>query len=420
MKKLCVYPWMHIHLHPSGRVLPCCMMDVFKVNKNEFGDLNDPNNSMLDVMNSTGMKDLRQKMLNNVEPDLCQICFDRERAGLHNMRESMNDKYLSKYTEDIANTNQDGSINEFNPSYVDLRFSNICNLKCRTCGLDLSSSWFEETVEMEKMNNPSFDSSQLQKFVRADQFEKIEPFLKTVDSMYWAGGEPLMEKNHYRVLDYMIEIDHAKHINLSYNTNMTTMTFKRQHIFEWWKHFQNITIAASIDGMGDVFEYIRTNGKWDVTQRNYEQVRFNKEYNNLSIYPSITVSLLNIYHIVEYLTWCVTNDWISSDMDVHINFVTYPSRYSIKNMPPEAKKDIEKKLIALAIKYKNTNYSNIANACQDIINFMNTARRDPRAWKNEMKSAINLLNAHDQSAGLNWQKTLPELADMLMSLNLEK
>lgn len=408
MSKLCVYPWMHIHLHPTGRVLPCCMMDA-KVNRDTFANINNDDMDLLSAMNSEGMKALRKQMLADQEPELCQICFDRERANLSSMRLGMNEIYYEKFKDDIKDTNEDGSISRFNPSYIDLRFSNLCNLKCRTCSVDLSSTWYEETLDLIKIQNKSTDPGSIQKYVRADQLDKIKPFLNTVDRMYWAGGEPLMEKNHYAVLDHVIAEGKAKNIQLSYNTNMTTITYKRKNIVEWWKEFEHITIAASIDGYGDIFNYIRTNGDWEVAKNNFEFLKFNTGYDHIRIYPSITVSILNIYHLVDFMTWCAENRWYDTTDYIHLNYVTYPSGYSIKNLPPFMKDELAEMMRGAVKKFRGTEYNNMSVAFEDCINIMYTERKDQTNWKSEMAYAIKMLDAHDKSARLDWKTTLPQL-----------
>src|SRR6056297_1509638 len=417
MSKLCVYPWMHLHLHPTGQVLPCCMTDMHRLDRKKFGNLKKDNVSLLDAMNSEGMKEMRRTMMADGEHDACRICFDRERAGLDSMRLQMNEAYLHRYTQEIADTNKDGSIDDIRLNYVDLRFSNHCNLKCRTCGHELSSTWYEEHKDIIKRQNPDADTSDLQKFIRADEFDKIKPFLNTVDRMYWAGGEPLMEKQHYYTLEHLIDIGNAKDVHLSYNTNMSSITYKRKNITEWWKHFESITVAASIDGMDDVFEYIRTGAKWDKTRDNFNFLKFECPDLSLFIYPSVTVSILNIHQFPDFVQWCIDNRWIEGDFNLYTNFVTYPTLFSLKHFPPETKQEVADMLTRRRAEFIESGVQNAADAMQNCINFMYESDGNEKDWQHEMKYAKMRLDMFDETAGLDWKRSLPELAELLCNMD---
>lgn len=412
--KLCVYPWMHIHLHPKGDILPCCMADQKFLNVEKFINIKNNPQSMLEAMNSEGMKEMRRKMLNNQEPDECRICFDREKAGLESMRLLKNSQYQDRYQPFIEATEEDGTINEFKPSFVDLRFSNVCNLKCRMCGHGLSSSWWEEHKAITVLNDPSADTTNIPKFIQVDAFDKIKPFLHEIDDMYWAGGEPLMEKQHFYTLDYLIEKDLAKNIRMSYNTNITTLTHKRKNITEWWNHFKSVTVAASIDGMGDTFNYIRTNGDWNVAKRNFEFLRFEQSKSNVFIFPSITVSILNIHQFPKFLKWCAENKWFDNSLYLHINFVTHPQVFCIKNLTSDKKKEMSEFMTDYQEQLKQIDFANAANALESVKNFMfESSDYTDKNEENLMKSARSRLDMFDKTGNLNWRRSLPELASYL-------
>jgi len=421
MSKLCVYPWMHVHLHPSGQVLPCCMADMHRLDRKKFGNLKRPDQDLLGVMNAEGFKELRRTMMADQEHEMCRICFDRERAGLDSMRVQMNDAYLHRFEDQIAATQADGTIDSFDPSYVDLRFSNTCNLKCRTCGHELSSTWYEEHKDIILRQNPNADVSDLKKFIRADEFDKIKPFLKTVDRMYWAGGEPLMEKQHYYTLDYLIEIGNARNVHLSYNTNMSSITYKRRNIVEWWREFESVTVAASIDGMDDVFEYIRTGANWEKSRDNFNFLKFECPDVSMFIYPSATVSILNIYQFPDFVQWCIDNKWIEDGFNLYTNFVTYPTLFSLKHLPPFEKEKIEMTLLNRKAGFERNGVQNAADAMQNCINFMyESDGNDRNGWEHEMLHARKRLDMFDETAGLDWKASLPELAEMLCNLDLKE
>ena len=128
-KHFCVLPWIHFHAWPNKQVMPCCVAD----SDAPVSELKD-GESILDMMNSEEYKKMRNAMLNDEPYEACSRCYDLEDNGTWTLRQSQN-MVRGKDTIDlIESTNADGSIDEFKLKYMDIRFSNLCNFKCRSCG----------------------------------------------------------------------------------------------------------------------------------------------------------------------------------------------------------------------------------------------------------------------------------------------
>ena len=132
----CMMPWLHIHAFPDGRAYPCC----FALDKYPVGDLN--KNSMAEVFNNEDMKGIRKNMLANKASKHCTKCYDQEKSGFFSLRLSSN-KHFGHNIGMVDNTRPDGSA-DFVIKYWDIRFSNLCNLACRSCGTWFSSNWYED------------------------------------------------------------------------------------------------------------------------------------------------------------------------------------------------------------------------------------------------------------------------------------
>ena len=135
-------PWMHMHIWPNGNAFPCCMSDSSIV----FGNVH--REKIVDLANNENYKQIRKEMLDGVKPKACTRCYELETsADSFTLRKNS----LSSFKEHLhllEETNEDGSINDYKMRYLDIRFSNLCNLKCRTCGPDLSSSWYEDQMKL--------------------------------------------------------------------------------------------------------------------------------------------------------------------------------------------------------------------------------------------------------------------------------
>ena len=141
-KGFCILPWIHFHAWPDKRVLPCCIADSNMPVSNTDQD------TVLDIMNSDRFKEIRLEMLQDNKIPECQRCYSLEDYGIWSLRQSNNRRRFESVRNLVESTNEDGSIHEFKMKYLDIRFSNLCNMKCRTCGPACSSRWAEEFSQM--------------------------------------------------------------------------------------------------------------------------------------------------------------------------------------------------------------------------------------------------------------------------------
>jgi radical SAM protein with 4Fe4S-binding SPASM domain len=140
---ICAIPWIHLNLEPNGKVVPCCLTSHY----NYFsGDLT--TDSIEEIWNSDNMKKLRKEMINGVEPKICATCFDRERITGESGRVYHNREFKSVLKDIPIITETDGTCNKMELKYWDFRFSNLCNLKCRSCGPRYSSAWVPDAKKL--------------------------------------------------------------------------------------------------------------------------------------------------------------------------------------------------------------------------------------------------------------------------------
>jgi hypothetical protein len=136
-----------------------------------------------------------------------------------------------EYVKEISEiTSDDGTISDFKMKYMDLRFSNMCNMKCRSCGPGCSSLWAQEF--MDERGAEVFDQYFKTKKIVINKAEevgfmnKLKPYLKDVTEVYFAGGEIIITPEHYECLDYWIENGLNEQIELTYTTNFSSLKYK--------------------------------------------------------------------------------------------------------------------------------------------------------------------------------------------------
>jgi hypothetical protein len=347
-KHFCVLPWVHFHAWPDSRVMPCCIADSnMPVSKIE-GD-----QSIIEMMNSEDYKKMRSAMLNDEAVDACKRCYDLELLGTWTMRQSHNKRRGLDYTDHISsNTQEDGTLNEFQMKYMDIRFSNLCNMKCRSCGPSCSSQWAQEFVDKrgEEVWNEYFPNQKVIVNNNEDQqfMLKLKPYLADVTEVYFAGGEIIITPEHYECLDYWVRSGQCDTIELNYTTNFSTLHgYKSKNLIEYWKKFKNIQVWASLDAHGPLAECIRKGTDWPKIEKNIIDLRERLPHVQFSITP--TVSIWNVFKFPDFIDYMVEKNLIDLKICPRFNIATYPWYANIMILP----RHVKNQLIELYRVYQN-------------------------------------------------------------------
>ena len=329
----CIYPWIHLHSYPTGEAHPCCG------SKMEHSIGNVRKNTLEEIWNGPKQRQLRINMLNEIKSPGCENCYEQENAGFFSMRRSAN-KHHGHQIKRIHNTQEDGHLDEFQMTYWDIRFSNLCNLSCRSCGHIFSSSWYQDQVKLAgpewKLNNAVLNYAGR---TETDMWEQLIPHLDYVEQIYFAGGEPLMMEEHYNILD---ELEHRGRfdVRLIYNTNFTHTKLKDRTVFDYWKKFKSVSVGASLDAMGPRAEYIRKGTDWAVVESNRRQMM--EICPQVDFYISPTLSIMNALHLPDF-----HRDWVEKGLlkpqDLNVNILQDPAYLRIDIAPAEYKQKIQLK-----------------------------------------------------------------------------
>lgn len=384
-------PWIHMHMWPNGDVFPCCMSDTAW----SVGNTNDQ--TLIEIWNSDRMRELRKNMITGVATPACSRCYDVERHNTHTLRNHANEAYA--HHGNLVNTTQlDGTVEKVNLIYLDVRFSNICNLRCRTCGPQLSSGWYDDSLMMDsKYTSPRI----LNINQTGDFWNQLLPHLANTEEVYFAGGESLMTDEHYRILDHWISIGKTD-VVLNYTTNFTKLDYKQRNLFELWRQYPKLSVAASLDGMGDRGEYIRKNMVWKDVVSNRK--RMLQELPNAYFELTPTVSMWNVKHLPDF-----HKDWVQHGLvdinNIRINQLTSPKYFSTRILPKAMKQKAADKIERHCDWLVSQNAEDkTINAFNGLISFMN-----------EQDDSELLPLWHHQTAKLdkirkeNWRDVFPEL-----------
>lgn len=367
----CMYPWMHLHAYPTGEVYPCCFAEM----SHSVGNCR--KNSLQEIWQNDTMQQLRHNMLNEIPSSACSKCYEQEASGFFSGRRSAN-KHHGHHIHKLEH-------NPFEMVYWDIRFSNLCNLSCRSCGHIFSSSWhrdqkklvlksywenvkgpdwpndppetsqqfdaLNDNVKKELIENFGGEILRLINQVRTlpilnyagrsetDMWEQLIPHLDYVEQIYFAGGEPLMMAEHYNILDEL-ERRQRFDVALIYNTNFTQVKLKDRYVFDYWKKFKSVSVGASLDASWKRGEYIRKGSDWAVIEDNRK--RMLDTCPNVDFYISPTLSIMNAWHLPDF-----HQDWVNRGFiepkDVNVNILQDPDHYRIDTAPAGYKQQLKQR-----------------------------------------------------------------------------
>ena len=313
-------PFIHYHVSNNGLVKACCVANI------PYGNIN--SQSLDEIWNGTEIKKLRDKFSKNQIDNRCFVCHNMEASGGKSIRLETFEKFDFEEIDDTPSL----------PIYFDIRFSNVCNFRCRTCWHGASSKWFNDAKSLNSNIGQKAIISNIQDL---DSFiDSSREALLGAEEFYFAGGEPLVTEEHYILLEWLIK-NKATKSRLRYNTNFSKLKFKDYNLIELWSHFNEVELLASIDASQTLGEYIRKEMDWQEILENRKMIR-NHPFINFKIAP--TVSILNVFRIPELYEECLELKMIEP-LDLYINMLERPSYYNIQILPAALKAKVMNKYL---------------------------------------------------------------------------
>jgi len=342
-KHFCIQPFIHSCIWTDGRVLPCCINHIY-----EFGTVKNQSVNFLYSNDNERLVEFRKQMINGPElPQSCHKCNYMEKNYADNSLRYYSNKSYGHLIDEI-DFDEEGRVNNNKVYTWDVRFSNLCNLKCRTCD-GINSSKIAEEQRKTGKNIP----------VLREAFEDKEEFftffeanLDNIEEIYFCGGEPLLLEEHYRVLDLLLE-NNKTDLLLRYSTNATKFEFKGKNVVDdYWTKFPHIQLSLSLDAGWEQLYLIRHGAEWDVVHSNLRHLK--KVCPNVFITFTPTVSILNLFHINKVHKLLVEEN-IVGHSDTYFNILTFPDYYSITSLNDELKEKAKEHWMLYKEDFKNLN-----------------------------------------------------------------
>ena len=444
-KTFCILPWIHFATRPNGDMRLCCSANasgasdgVFDAGlvKNEKGiPANFGRETPMSAWNNDYMRDVRLTMLDGKIPSSCSKCIAEESKGVASKRIWETGSWMEEgidVEELIAQTEADGTIPE-RLVYLDLRLGHTCNLKCVMCSPHDSSQW----VGDHKKIYPLFQSKELKEQLvwkrkefnnfwheNPDFWKEMYVQIPNLKQVYFAGGEPLMIREHKLFLEEIIRQGYADKILVRYNTNGLLID---DSIIELWKQFKKVKVGFSIDAVGDRNYYIRYPSDWTTIERNLHKL--DNTPDNIQVSIATAIQILNIKTLADFARWKISQNFKKVNLEntvggiqagggiFNMHLLYIPTFLSIRLLPQQDKEEVRRSFAELA----NWLYENYR---QD----EDFWKLNPYGWK-RWQAVLDFMDAEDHTdqlpafkeyienleiiRGTNFSSTFPELAHLV-------
>lgn len=388
-KGFCILPFLHSCIWQTGTAHPCCM------NHLELGNL--ASTSIEDIYSNKNsiLTDFRKTLLGDSLPVSCVKCEDIEKHKGLSYRNSSNYKY-GHLLNHIDISSEESLVNNKKIFLWDIRFSNLCNLKCLIC----------QPADSSRIAEEEGTGKLISAFNDLDEF--IVEFEKQIDNIVeinFAGGEPLLIKDHYKILELLIK--HEKFdVVLRYNTNGTVISLGDKNVIEYWKYFKNVNVNFSLDAGWQQFEYLRYGGNWEITLQNLKRIRHLTPHVNVAL--NIAIMALNVLYIRQMYEFLLDEQAINGGL----NFIPVFGKdyYKITVLPDNLK--------AKVLEYYQEWEDSLNNSCDTHPSVFQSIEMVKSIIINDEDTSYNLpiLKEHtlikDKQRGTDFYTTFPELKDI--------
>jgi organic radical activating enzyme len=428
---MCLAKWKQVSLHlPTGLNNSCYHPPLHAIPAELLAD----NPSALH--NTPYKKEQRKIMLKQERPTECGYCWAMEDNGkLSDRHYRSGEPWAAKDFNAIMNSTGEEDVT---PSYVEVNFNHACNLKCSYCSPQFSSSWQQEVEQHGGFptstvhNDPSHFVGRNRPIPVRDHNPYVEAFWQWWPTLYpelehfrMTGGEPLLDKNTYRVFDYVLANPKPNlHLNVTSNFSVDEKSWQKYKRYvkelcegEKIEHFMQF---VSLDAWSTQAEYIR-NGLdfpllWDrvnqfltdIPGRN--SITFIVTMNNLSVttLDSLFAGILGLRHIYSETyqrVWFDTPvlrqpEWQRLDIlsESYVDKLEHLWAWMLKQQETEA------------TRFKGFKDYEIARLDRDIAWMREGQKQSPELLNQRKADFYKFFAEHDRRRGTDFLKTFPEMS----------
>lgn len=295
----CSAPWEGLFINPDGDFRVCCA-------GKSLGNLN--NNTLSELLQGEKLTNLQQDILTKGHSEYCSACMQMEKTQGRSLRNG--------YSTDLSTVNT----TKFTPAILDIRWRNACQLRCLYCNSSWSSTFALWEGKTTKVSSREWQAEVLE-FIKNNKAESFK-------HIHLLGGEPFLLKENEELLELTNEKDLIGIV--------TNLSIPDMHTLPMYEKIlsKNCSILVSLENIKEKFEYVRRNGIWIETEKNYKNLLIKKP-NRVGCH--MTYNLLSAFSLVETFDWLRSMHPDKNDNRSLLTILLYPSKFLVSDFPKEIK-----------------------------------------------------------------------------------
>lgn len=406
----CTEKWLHVSLHlESGLGHSCChssmqQIPVENLSQNPKGLHNTPDK----------IQD-RKMMIEGKRPSSCQYCWRQEEKNLISDRVFKSARWVDVELKPIVQQDDQDVI----PHYVEVSFSNKCNLKCSYCSQLFSSSWAQENQKYGPMplrEEPYTKTNEEESGPYFQAFWSWWPQLRTgLQYLRLTGGEPLLSSNFWKLLEELSQ-NPQSHLNLIINSNLMTATSLIEQLSQKLSHLyaenkiRSIKVVTSLEGHGPQAEYSRFGLHVDRFWKHVDLL--------LQECPQLTISVTNTIQILAVSTYTQFLEQVllrrstlkSHRLTIDPVVLSNPTFLSIENLSHELRRRFESELSSFYETYQSSWSPYEKRKLQNLISLLQRPLEKPISPE-RLQQTRTYFQEYDRRRSLDFRRVFPELTD---------
>lgn len=410
-----------IMINPDGGYRLCCLTNSLK---HDLGASIDPvtgvemnvwTHSFAQALNGKWHIEMRKAHQAGIRTEQCSCCYDRDDIKGHSRRDYVTTELGSAIPEFVQSEQMDEVMDvetaelKIPPVSLDLRFSNLCNLKCYHCGPWYSDKWYEEFSEFFKTDNFGWNGKRIkineatkgrlganaqgelwwESAIWWERFDELAPSLR---HLYITGGEPMLVPAHDEMLQRLVDKDYAKNVVIEIDTNLTALNPK---ILELWSKFKRVDLRISVDAVNHLYEIARFPGKWSKFKANVAQAQANRGP-NMNLWLTSCISPLSVFQLQETEAF---NTEMGINRNVHYRYIEGPDYLAIQLL--------NKKQKQFVVDYYEKNPTRYGKTLIEYLR-IHWERTDSK----NLRMFVSFMDFLDKSRGMDWRKASPLTAEL--------
>jgi organic radical activating enzyme len=420
--KICARAFEHVDYTNDGEWRLCCKTNAIATKAHY--------DTIEEFWKSDEVKEVRKSMIENKFNKMCnKNCYTHEKPGYPNSyRQKSNEIFVKKNGKDLLEKkikfSNDGELGLNQLNSIEMRISNLCNLKCRMCSpkysTNLNKDWVEvfETVEKSipinekketfhfKKESEKYKNNPLMRLEYNEVKEILNTTKNNLKKIIFTGGEPFMEPYLYNALKE-IGVE-SKHITIQFSSNGTKFNDfeKFNYLF---KEFKQVNITLSCDGIEDTYNYIRQGSNWEFFS---DQAIYISNF-NVKLDFHLVVQIYNYNNIVKMANWVLKN---FKDATLTFTVLDHPWYLSVYCLPKHIKEKMKNEITSYAnslLSISNYNLNAKKSAYDELIKITNKLNfKEDQKFLNQF-AVVSDKYDEIQNVPITWRQLLPELNESL-------